>query len=624
MTLPFSTPARRLQGLLMLALALLLGACSLMPGAAAPQDDEAAAPPPTFTLRVEADDPAAQTLLQKHLELQRYLLLPDLTASELQRLSLTVPDNARELLATLGYFEPEITLNTSDSEPPQITVSVRTGAQTHIRSTKISLSSPDGDEAARARREQRLQNSFALQPGAAFTQHDWSQAKTEGLRSLQQRRYPVARIADSRADIDADAAEAELSVDYASGPAYRFGTLTIEGGERYDSTGTARIARLPTGEIYSESALLDAQQRLASSGYYDSVFLTLETDEAKAEPGDAPGEVSAPVIAHVREAKLQKAVFGVGFSTDSGARLSLDHTHNRLPWLGWRALSKVQLSNKLKSLSSDWMGLPNAEGWRWSGGALLKRETTGSFVTDSTQWRFGRNQSSEHIERSQWLQYDLSRSHGEDAPPMAATFSANWGWTLQHLNRPTAPTRGWAVAAELGAGTTLRSSHDPFVRARLRGLTFIGLGRVQMNEHISRSSRIALRLEGGALLARKQAALPATLLFLTGGDTSVRGYAWQSIGARVQGDQIYGGRYMTVASVEWQRPIALAGNLTDFETAAFVDMGAVGDTPAQMRPRVGVGAGLRWTSPVGPLQADLAWGVQSRKLRLHLRLGFSF
>ena len=43
----------------------------------------------------------------------------------------------------------------------------------------------------------------------------------------------------------------------------------------------------------------------------------------------------------MREAPLQKVVMGVGFTTDSGPRLSLDHIHNRMPLLGWRAVSKL-------------------------------------------------------------------------------------------------------------------------------------------------------------------------------------------------------------------------------------------------------------------------------------------
>ena len=52
-----------------------------------------------------------------------------------------------------------------------------------------------------------------------------------------------------------------------------------------------------------------------------------------------PSEVTAPVLAQVRESAMKKWVFGVGVSTDSGARLSIDHLYNRLPWLGWRAIS---------------------------------------------------------------------------------------------------------------------------------------------------------------------------------------------------------------------------------------------------------------------------------------------
>lgn len=79
-----------------------------------------------------------------------------------------------------------------------------------------------------------------------------------------------------------------------------------------------------------------------------------------------------------------------------------------------------------------------------------------------------------------------------------------------------------------------------------------------------------------------------------------------------------------MASAEWQRPIEFRGNRTDFETAMFIDAGAVADRAGDLDPRVGVGAGLRWRSPVGPLQADVAYGVQAKQLRLHLRLGFSF
>ena len=582
--------------------------------------------PDAFALDVQVDDDSVREYLSRHMELQRFRQLPDLQAQELTRLLGAADANVRDLLATLGYFSPDITITLNDTpapdkDAPARTVQVRVlpGPRTHIASVDIAVSGDgDGDADAPdlARRQAQLRRGWGLPPDAPFTQQDWDAAKAQGLRQLQARKYPTARIAESRADVDADQARARLSVHYDSGPAYRFGPLQIRGGERYDAEGMRRIARLPTGEDYSETQLLDAQQRLASSGYYDSVFLTLDT-----EHGDPQ---ATPVVAQVRDAPLQKLIFGVGISTDSGPRLSMDHIHNRLPGLGWRAVSKVTLDRERRLLSTDWTALPAADGWRWFTGLQLQREATGSFDVDSTRLRAGRTQSGNHIDRSYFLQHDTAKSHGVGAPASSSAISANYSWTGRYFNNNTSPTRGWGLAGEFGAGTTLRPARDPFLRTLLRWQSFIDLGRVEMGNNLRRSSRLSLRLEGGAVLAREGADIPVTQLFLTGGDTTVRGYGYRSIGARINNGELFGGRYMTVGSMEWQRPITVRGNRTDFESALFIDAGAVADKPGDLSARVGVGAGLRWRSPVGPLQADLGYGLQSRQLRLHLRLGYTF
>ena len=150
------------------------------------------------------------------------------------------------------------------------------------------------------------------------------------------------------------------------------------------------------------------------------------------------------------------------------------------------------------------------------------------------------------------------------------------------------------------------------------------LDKVQLEGGRPRDSRLALRAEGGAVLARDGAQIPVTQLFITGGDTTVRGYGYRKIGARTENDQLYGGRYLAVASVEWQRPMAVRSNITDWESTVFADAGAVADRVGDLSPQVGVGAGVRWRSPVGPLQADLAYGLKAKSVRLHLRLGFTF
>ncbi len=598
---------------------LFLQGCSLLPL----QDDHAradTAAQDAFALVVLAP-PAIRPTLERHLDLQRFRTQPDLQPRELTRLLSAADDDARQLLATLGYFSPTLTVDLAPAAPgstatPTITLRVEPGPQTQVVEAEVEFAGAPPSDAPTRRQHARIRNGWLLPPGQPFTQTGWDNAKNQGLRQLQTRRHPTARIADSRADIDADQQQARLAVTYDPGPLVHFGPLRVEGSQRYDPDGARRLARLPTGTEYDEAQLLDAQLRLASSGYYDAVFLTLDTE------GTDP--LAVPVVAQVREAPLQKLVSGVGLSTDSGARLSLDHTHNRLPGIGWRAVSKLALDRNTKRLGTEWMALPDEGGWRWFSGAQLQRETTGDYEVNSTRLRAGRSQSTDHIDRNYALQFDTARSQGVNAPPSSAALSAQFGWTGRYFNSPTAPARGYGVAWELGVGTTLRPQRDPFVRLLARWLHYQPLGRVQTAQGPARQSRLAWRAEAGAMLARGGAQLPVTQLFLTGGDTTVRGYGYRAIGARTDNGQLFGGRYLAVGSAEWQRPIVWKGEMTDWESTLFVDAGAVADQPGDLHARVGVGAGLRWRSPVGPVQADLAWGVQAKELRLHLRLGFSF
>ncbi|MEN9377047.1 MAG: hypothetical protein RL710_2204, partial [Pseudomonadota bacterium] len=118
--------------------------------------------------------------------------------------------------------------------------------------------------------------------------------------------------------------------------------------------------------------------------------------------------------------------------------------------------------------------------------------------------------------------------------------------------------------------------------------------------------------------------LPSTQLFLTGGDNGVRGYGYHDIGVTLADGQTTAGRYLAVGSVEWQRPITRNGQLTQWESTLFVDAGAVADEPSSLDAKIGVGAGVRWKSPVGPLQMDLAYALATQRFRLHLNVGFSF
>ena len=103
---------------------LLLQGCSLLPQKQDEETDTSAMPVlrapraqsggGSFSVEVQAPD-SVRDFLVRNLEIQRYKKLDDLGAVELSRLMVAAEANARELLNTLGYFTPTLTLEMQET-----------------------------------------------------------------------------------------------------------------------------------------------------------------------------------------------------------------------------------------------------------------------------------------------------------------------------------------------------------------------------------------------------------------------------------------------------------------------------------------------------------------------------
>lgn len=612
--------------------------------------DRASRPPPEprFAIDLQAPEDLRDFLL-RHLELQRFRTLRDLDAPELNRLLTQAPDNLRDLLGTQGYFSPEIAVDLEPAVPdatpaPEngrpflgtVTLRVEPGTLTRIASSQVYFRGDIAAAPEAAAQRADIERSATLDEGSAFTQAAWDSAKSQALRALTAQRYPGGRIHNSLADIDPIDHSARLYIELDSRAAVQVGAVQINGIERYDPAVVERLVRLAgltPGSDYELDKLQAAQQRIADTGYFDSVLVTVEPQ------GDGS---PAPVVVQVREGQQQKLVFGVGVSTDSGARLLMEHTHLRVPGIGWRAVSEVKLERDDSLLSTRWSSPVDVQGWRWIASAQAEHLIDGFDTTDSQRMRLGQSQESTERDRSFFLQYDRARVKNSVLNPLdpvstASALSANYGWTRRRFDSTLFPNSGHGLGLELGVGTTLGPIRRPFVRSMARWLGYwpldgergsasaSALASVSVPDTTTSSfGRLALRLQGGAVWAKDDAPIPDTQLFVTGGDTTVRGYGLRDIGIPQADGGVSPGRYLAVSSLEWQRPIVRDGVRTPWESVVFVDVGAVANQPGDLRARVGVGAGVRYNSPVGPLQADLAYGVTPKSLRLHLTVGFTF
>ena len=606
-----------------LLLAGLLCGCAALQGEHEPGADtaapaaSAASSPARAPYRVEVIAPEQlRALLIDYLDLARFQNAPDteaIDAGELARLAAAAPAQARTLLETEGYFAAQVQaarLAGSDGQPV-VRVLVDPGPRSVITQVDFTV---DGelqtladklDEDAAALRTS-LRRGWPLRPGEPFRQAAWASAKTGTLAQARAEGYPAAAWTKTVAQVDAEQHQVALTLALDSGALYRLGEIRVEGLERYDESTVRRLSTFAAGQPYNEKLLLDYQERIQKLGLFDSATVELDPDPKTS--------AAAPVRVRVHELTSQQATVGVGISANTGPRVTLEHRHRRPFGMNWVATNKFEFGSLIKSWTGELISHPLEGLYRNLLAGNAERLRSGEEIRTSWTARLGRTQDTQRIERTYFAELTHARVDNPAGRTRSEALTANYHWIYRDLDSILLPTDGYTVSLQSAAGRSRNSTLDngPFGR---------GYGRYTLYRPLGRAWYASLRLEAGQIIASDAVGVPDTLLFRAGGDDSVRGYAYRTLGPLVDG-VVSSGRVMATGSAEIARPIS--DSMPSLWWAVFADAGNAANHWKDLAPAWGYGLGLRWRSPVGPLRVDLAYGEEVRKVRLHLSVGIAF
>ena len=571
-----------------------------------------AAAPASAAYEVELEAPKVlRELLTQHLDLMRYREREDINADQLRFMVETASEQVGELAATEGYFSPVSTVKIDHSvEPPVVRINVEAGPRTSIAKADVRVSGPASQQAPQ--QVARVVDEWGLKAGAPFRQEDWANAKDAGLRVLQERRYPAASIASSNAAIDADRNQAELAVDYQSGPLFTLGGLRISGTERYPESIIRNVNPIKPGEEYDAGRLLALQRAVQRTPYFSNIVV----DVAR----DAADPTLAPVDVKVTEYPTQRIRSGVGYATDTGARIEGRYSHNNVFGKAWVFDGQARVEQKRQSGKLDLAMPPDGGAWVNSVNASIERTTLEGVDLRSRRAGVRRARSTDTEDYAYTVQYyrdQLTRTDGADLPANVITPEGNhqalvagYARTRRKVDDPLFPRKGYIASVELGVALKGLLTDQTFFRA---------YGKLRRYWPVGERDLVLVRGELGAVISRgDNAAVPASLLFRAGGTDSVRGYDFQSIG-NVEGSTVYPTRYLAVAGVEYQRWF----NAT-WGGAVFYDVGTATDSWGDRELFQGVGVGARYRSPVGPVNVDVGYGIRNRSFQPHLSLGVAF
>ena len=608
-------------GLALAFLQTLAGCANLVFLAPKPVADAPATPEATnpdravYEIDIAAPDDV-RPLLKNFLDLSRFQNAPateGINSAELDRLVAAAPGQARTLLETEGYFDARVvvTRTQGDKGLPRLRVQVDVGPRTLVQSLTLDAAGPlqtaaDDGEARAVEQLAALRRQWPLQPGEPFRQPAWSNAKNATLANLRAEGYPAADWKSTNAQVEAVAHTARLSLVADSGPLFKMGALKIEGLQRHDEDAVRRLATFNPGTPHSEKLLLDFQERLQKLGLFEGASVEIDPNPANAE--------AATVLVRVKELPLQQATIGAGYSANTGPRLTFEHTTRRVFDTPWIAKNKFELGPDQQLWQGDLTSHPLDGLYRNLLGGSAERLRSADELRTSWSARIGRTQDTPRIERLYYVEYVHTRLDNAAGNSNNEALSYNYHWVWRDVDSVLLPTRGSTYSAQGAVGYARSTTQDngPFTRA---------YGRATWYQPLGASWYATVRAEAGQVFVADNIGVPDPLLFRAGGDESVRGYAYRTLGPLVNG-AVSSGRVLFTGSAEVARPISVQRPALWW--ALFVDAGNAAFEWNELTPAVGYGVGLRWRSPVGPLRLDLAYGQEVHKARVHLSVGIAF
>jgi translocation and assembly module TamA len=506
----------------------------------------------------------------------------------------TLTNTVERASQAVGFYsaEPQLTLEKT-ADCWLLSIAVEAGDPVLIKSVAISIE-VDADLFANT-----LEN-LPLREGSQLSHGDYEAAKAELTARAFELGYLDARFTLARLTIDKPqlAASIELALDL--GARHRFGQIAFDTGGALSNDFVNRFVTFNEGDFYSPQKLLDLRSALNDSQYFADISITPRL-------GETSNLVPIDLVMTSRPRRVYE--YGAGITTDTGPRLSGYYEDRFRNPEGHRVNATTSLSPIQRSLDADYLiplANPTMENLRVSAGWI--EENTDTF--DSRSYRT--SVAYTFVNRSNWRQsYFTNYRHDEfDVNGVRETSDLlipGVSITKTQADSALVPNKGWQLFAQVrGASSDLLAS-ETFVQFNLNGKWITPLGR----------GRFISRFELVATVADSIAELPVSIQTFTGGDQSIRGYDYKSIGARNSEGLITGGKSLAVASAEVDFGIAEKWRL-----ALFTDVGDAFDDFNQVSFKQSAGVGIRWISPIGPIRIDLARPINSGEgVRLHLSMG---
>lgn len=545
---------------------------------------------------------------------QHLTLAEESCKTPLRRLHALLTDAENEIAVAaqaLGFYELEYEAKLrNDKECWGLDITLTPGEPVRVKEVRIEINGEGRqDEIFKS-----LYDKPGIKIGNRLNHGSYETLKARFGTQAAIHGYFDAEFEHAQISINTEEKSAVIELVYNTGKRYRIGAINLQHDILKESF-LRRYFNIAEGDYYDSDQLLELKNLYNASNYFSVASIAPDLQELK--------DNKVTVNMQLEARKRREYSVGAGVDTDAGPRVLLGFEDRYVNSSGHSIAADVNAAEKKTTALLAYtipMRRPAYEFLRIYTG--YEKEITDT--TRSYKDTFGTSYT--YYQDNKWLQTYALDYEQEDSTigtdPEASTdlIIPSVSITRTKTDGNPYPESGWTLLAKLSGSPQTLGSDFSYVQLYLRAKYIKGFS----------FGRILLRSELGTTQLDDFSELPASVRFFAGGDASVRGYDYKSLGPTRDfsgftgplenpklADEVIGGNNLLVNSIEYDYRF----EDSKWAAAVFFDAGnAANDTKIEVKRGAGIGA--RWISPIGPIRIDLAKALDGDEgVRLHISMG---
>jgi outer membrane protein assembly complex protein YaeT len=514
-------------------------------------------------------------------------------------------------LALKTSLEPLNFIPAGDIQEIRIRIEVEEGFRTQIRNFTLESDSEDQD---------RLMELVDVSAGDPYVPELIEKGRDTILNALSMDGYLYAAVSLTEPVRNEDGS-VDVKIIVHEGPRVRLGTVIITGNEQVKTEVIRLALDLERGDLLTQDKILKAQERIYRLGVMSSVDVRLVDPQEPAQRKD--------LIVTVRERPRYVIGLRLGYGSEDRLRGEASVAYRNVAGMA-RGLT---LSGKASTIERRTSLLYNHP-WFTSRPIVLSASLSDiveerdsysrdalSAAVDFTRMMSDRTEASLGYVFEGLRLFDVSPGAQLSPDDEGRTDVAALIGEITYDSRDDFldPWSGLLGDLRVEVASRYFVSKAEYYKAELAARKYMSIGGARVLAGLLRLGAVISYGQSEEVLISKR--------FFLGGQNSVRGYALDGLGPRdADGDPI-GGNFMVNANMELRYPV-----FKSIRGVIFVDSGSVwlergGDGFNLLSS---IGAGLRWTSPIGPLSLDYGYKLnpvaqdEDDRHRWHFSIGHAF